>query len=466
MRVLALAMGLAASGASLLRADAVDDYLVKEQASRQIPGMAMAIVRHGRIERTSTYGSANLETGTPVTPDSVFAIASLDKAITTTGVMKAAELGQLTLDDPIGKYVDVPLPGVTLAMLLSHTSGLPDMDAVLASSYGAHTFQHYSTPELLAAIREAALLGPPGGQYSYSDAGLFLAQLATQAATGKPWFAFMQEAIFRPAGMMNVVELDPHAIIPRRVSGYTFDAADHLVRDDRTDVEYGELYNDLGMPIGDFARWLILLDGHGPLSARSVQRMWTQTMLYDGAPAREVYSFSGYGLGTGLDDVLGQRAILHTGHSGVAWVKFPALDLAVVVFTNLEHPRGSDPAGLALGVAGLLEPEVSLRALSPLKSEPQAARGLRKDYEAFLDGKPDLRRYTPHMQPAMWVNRQTFAGRLPRLGPLVSWQYLKAAPVEGEPTYLFRATHAHGEIYLRYSLDPAGHISRLVWWHL
>jgi hypothetical protein len=121
---------------------------------------------------------------------------------------------------------------------------------------------------------------------------------------------------------------------------------------------------------------------------------------------------------------------------------------------------------MALAVAGMLEPRLSLRTLVAPKAEPPAARGLRQDYELFLAGKPDLPRYTLHMQPTMWANRDTFTNRLPRLGALQSWQFLRAAPVEGEPTLLFRATHTHGEIYLRYSFDPAGKISRLVWWHL
>lgn len=464
---MALLLALARIAMPVAQADAIDDYLVQEQAARRIPGLAMAIVRHGHVERISTYGSANLETNTPVTPDSIFPIASLDKGVTSAGVLKAAELGKLTLDDPISKHVAVPFPGMTLAMLLSHTSGLPDMSELLAAQYGARTFQQYSTAELLAAVRAAELKGPSAAQYSYSDAGLFLAQLATEQATGRPWFQFMQESLFRPAGMLKVVEFDPHDIIPHRVSGYTFDEQQRLIRDDRTDVDYDTFYNDLGMTIGDFARWLILLDGHGPLSAASVQRMWTQTLLADGSPAREVYSFSGYGLGTGLDDVLGERLILHTGHSGVAWVKFPALDLGVVVFTNLEHPQGSDPAGLAIAVAGMLEPKLALRNLvAPKGGEPPAASGLRHDYELFLAGTPDLQRYTTHLQPTMWANRGTFTGRLPRLGPLVTWQFLRAAPVDGEPTLLFRATHAHGEIYLRYSLDHDGRISGLVWWHL
>ena len=466
--LLACSIALTGGAFRLARADAIDDYLSRERVTRQIPGMALAIVRHGKIERISTYGMANLETGAPVTPESIFAIASLDKAVTATGVLKAAELGKLSVDDPIAKYVDVPLPGVTIAMLLSHTSGLPDMEsALLPAHYGAHLYQHYTTAELLAAVHGAELNTPPGTQYSYSDAGPFLAQLATQSAVGKPWLQFMQEALFRPAGMQHVVNFDPHAIIPNRVSPYTFGDAQQLIRDDRTEREYGEIYNDIGMTIGDFAHWVIMLDGKGPLSAASARRICTQTMLVDGTPAREVYAFSGYGLGMGLDDVLGERVILHTGHSGVAWVKFPALDLGVVVFTNLEHPKGSDPTGMALAVAGMLEPRLSLRALvAPKGSEPPLAKGLRQDYELFLAGTPDLRRYTQHMQPTIWATRDTFGGRLPRLGALQSWQFLRAAPIEDEPTLLFRATHAHGEIYVRFSFDRDGRISRLVWWHV
>lgn len=448
------------------RADEIDDYLRREQAARQIPGLALAVVRHGRIERISSYGLANLETGTPVTEHSVFAIASLDKGITAAGVLKAVEQGKLALADPVAKYVEGIPPAITLAMVLAHTSGLADMPDLVAAQYGARTFHHYSTEELLTAVRNARPIAATGTRYYYSDAGPFLAQLATQKSTGQPWFQWMQQQLFRPAGLQNVVTLDPHAIIPNRVSPYTFDDQQQLVRDGRTEIEYGELYNDLGMSVADFARWLILLDGHGALSAASVRTLWTPGRLADGSPTREVYSFSGYGLGFGLDEVRGERVILHTGHSGVAYVKFPALQLAVAVFTNLEHPMGSDPAGLALGVAGLLEPKVSLRTLVAPAKEPAAARGLRRDYELFLAGTPDLARYAWRLQPTVWENRDSFSGRLPRLGPLVSWQFLQAAPVDGEPSLLFRATHAHGEVYVRFSLDREGHVSRLVWWHL
>lgn len=469
VRVMLLGLLFVSSLGAIARADAVDDYLQHELTTRRIPGLALAVVRHGRIDRVSTYGIANLETDTPVTPDSVFAIASLDKGITATGILIASQQGKLALADPITKYVHLPFPGVSLAMLLSHTSGLVDMDQAVAETYGTKLFQHYSTDELLAAVRTAAPSAPaaPGEQYYYSDAGLFLAQLAIEHATGRPFLDWMQDSLFRPAGMLKVVALDPHAIVPHRVSAYTFDATQRLIRDDRTDVDYGPMYNDLGMTVADFARWLIVLDGHGLLSSASVKTLWTPATLADGSLAREVYSFSGYGLGFGLDDVLGQRVILHTGHSGVAYVKFPALDLAVVVFTNLEHPMGSDPAGLALGVAGLLEPALALRTISaPRSGAPPGAYHLRRVYESFLACEPDLSDYAPQLRATMWRNRDTFHDRLPRLGSLLSWTFLRQSLVDGEQAYLFRAAHAQGEIYARFSLDSQGKISRLVWWHL
>jgi hypothetical protein len=102
----------------------------------------------------------------------------------------------------------------------------------------------------------------------------------------------------------------------------------------------------------------------------------------------------------------------------------------------------------------------------PSTGEPAAATGLRQVYERFLAGDPDLSACAPALRDTMWLNRATFAGRLPRLGKLVSWHFLRQSTVDGEPAQLYRAVHEHGEVYVRYSLDGEGRISRLVWWHL
>jgi Beta-lactamase len=262
------------------------------------------------------------------------------------------------------------------------------------------------------------------------------------------------------------------------VLAYTLDAQGSLLRDRRLDVDYGPLYSDLGMTVADFARFLGAPDAphapgtHGPLSAASVEAMSTPRQLADGTFAGELFQWSRYGLGVGLDDFLGERVVLHSGHSGVGFVRFPERKLAVAVFTNLEHRAGSDPVGLALGIAGMLAPELSLVALTAQPAGgPQAAAEaaldatLRTTYEALLAGSPALDRYAPALRGTAWNGAADLAGRRPRWGALRRFERLRDTPLDGERSLLYRAAHERATAYLRISLDAEGRISRLVWWH-
>ncbi len=454
-----LGFALAASS----RADGIDDYLRREMELRKIPGLALAVARDGQIERVSAYGFANVETDSPVTADSIFAIASLDKQITSAGVLRAAELGKLALEDPVSKWVDVPFEGVTLRHLLSHTSGLPDE---VAGSFEGRFFTDYTSDQLLATVARLVPLAPPGHRFSYSDAGLFLAQLATEKATGEPWWDFMRREIFAPAGLSTPLSMRPGALIPHRVSAYTLDGDGNLVRDRRLDQDFGPLYSDLGMTAADFARFLAAQDLARPLSEGSVARLTTPTRLADGGAAGEIFQWSRYGLGVGLDSFQGEPVTLHSGHSGVGFARFPARRLSIVVFTNLEHPTGSDPVGLALGVAGLLEPGLAVANL-PARPAPAATLAPeRATYEAFLSGHPDLSAFVPRLEVAVWEGAGGLAGRAPRLGPLTGFELASETAVDGRPTRLFRARHERGTIYWRVTRDEEGKIERLVWWHI
>jgi hypothetical protein len=286
----------------------------------------------------------------------------------------------------------------------------------------------------------------------------------------------------------------PAALIPGRVLAYTLDAKSELIRDRRLDVDYGPLYSDLGMTVADFARWLGAPDapdvtgapeGRSPLSAASVATMTTPRQLSVGTFAGELFQWSRYGLGVGLDDFLGERVVLHSGHSGVGFVRFPERKLSIAVFTNLEHPAGSDPVGLAFGIAGMLASELSLAALPTppagatrapakmAKTKTGAKSGderaldamLRAAYEALLAGAPVLDRYAPALRGIAWDGAAGLAGRLPRWKTLQRFERVRDVPLDGERTLLYRATHERATVYVRFSLDGAGQISRLVWWH-
>ncbi len=462
----AAAGGIAILGflAPAVHADAIDDYLRAEMAARRIPGLALAVVRGDRIEKLATFGFSDMENGAPVTDSSIFSIASLDKELTAAGVLKAEERGKLRLDEPVSKYLPPSLPfaGITIRQLLSHTSGLSDS---LAPIDAERSFISYTTDQLLEAIHPP--IEPPGSGFLYSDDGMFLSQYATERAVAEPWWKFMRRELFEPAGMKSVVSMNPQALIPGRVSPYNLNPDGQLIRDTRLDFDFGPLYTDLGMTIADFARWTMALDGKGPLTPQIVAALTTPSRLADGTPFAEVFSWTRYGLGIGIEDILGERVITHSGHSGVGFVKFPARGLAVVVFTNLANSAGSDAVGLALGVAGMLEERVALRGMSVARApDEKLAAGLRSDFESWAVGSPDLLHYARGLRSTVWANTADFAGRLHNLGALKSFEFLREQRLDGERAYWFRARYADASFYLRYSIDREGLISRLGWWHL
>ena len=140
---------LVSSLAAPVRADPIDDYLRSEMSRRRIPGLGLAVARDGKIVRQSFYGLANVETQTPVSERSVFAIASLDKQITASGVLRAAELGLLRLDDPISKLRRRRSPRRDAPTSAVPHAGLPDS---VAESPGGRGYTDYSTAQLLAHV--------------------------------------------------------------------------------------------------------------------------------------------------------------------------------------------------------------------------------------------------------------------------------------------------------------------------
>lgn len=125
---------LVASAAPALpaRADAIDDYLRTEMQKRSIPGLALAVVRDGSVVKMQGYGFANLEHDVPVTPDTIFELASVTKQFTATAIMRLVEEGKVGLDDPIARRLSgapETWKAITVRHLLTHTSGLPALEA-------------------------------------------------------------------------------------------------------------------------------------------------------------------------------------------------------------------------------------------------------------------------------------------------------------------------------------------------
>src|SRR5919106_1374365 len=146
----------------------VDQYVLAEMKTQQIPGVSLAVIKNGQIILAKGYGLANVEHQVPVKPETIFQSGSMGKQFTATAVMMLMEEGKLNLDDKISKYFsDVPptWEKITVRHLLTHTSGMTDYP----SDFDFR--RDYTEDQLLQRIRAVPLAFQPGEKWSYSNLG-------------------------------------------------------------------------------------------------------------------------------------------------------------------------------------------------------------------------------------------------------------------------------------------------------
>ena len=141
-----------------------------------IPGLAVGIVKDNEIVYAKGFGVQSLETRAPVTLDSVFCVQSVSKCFVATAVMQLAERGKLDLDVPLVQYLpyfqldDERCRQITVRQILSHTSGMPDMeeseyvDLMWRPEQDAGAAERY-----VRNLRNRKLIANPGERFSYSN---------------------------------------------------------------------------------------------------------------------------------------------------------------------------------------------------------------------------------------------------------------------------------------------------------
>lgn len=203
------AAGAASPTASLPGvADAITvaDLWIREQiAYHGVPGVAIAVVHEGEILWTEGYGSSDLATGAPLTPQTRFRLGSVSKLFTATAVLILRDEGRLRLEDPVDKYlpwftVTNPFagrPAITIEQLLTHTSGLPR-----EAPFPYWTTHDFPDREALrASLGGISLLARPGEVYRYSNLGVSLLGEIVAAVSGESWAAFVDRRVLSPLGM-------------------------------------------------------------------------------------------------------------------------------------------------------------------------------------------------------------------------------------------------------------------------
>lgn len=196
-------------------------------AGSPMPALSLALADGGGVIWSRAFGKADLEFDIAATPEHLFRLGSVSKAVTATVAARLATRGLIDLDAPIAYWLpDLPAHhrATTMRQLLTHRGGvrhyLPkDMDSKAPG--GRITKRAYtSREEILALFIDDPLVGPIGGEVSYSSFGYTLASFVMQAAGGTDFVRLVMDEIALPFGLPSLAADEVLEVVPLRARGY------------------------------------------------------------------------------------------------------------------------------------------------------------------------------------------------------------------------------------------------------
>ena len=325
-----------ASGQSL--EDRVDDLFAAWDRPDS-PGAVIVISRGDSVFYARGYGAAQLDYGVPITPRTVFMVASVSKQFTAYSIALLALQGKVDLDAPVRRYVpelhEYAMP-ITVRQLIHHTSGLRDEFGLLAMA-GYRMDDVITKDDILRLIyRQRKLNFEPGSEYLYSNSGYTLLAEITERVTGQSFNEWTRATVFEPLGMHDSHFRDDHStVIADLAQGYVTSGDDYKMQL----VNYASVgASGLYTTALDLALWLQHL-GDAAAEGRKIRSLvHTRGILANGDTLD-------YAFGLAHGQFRGTRRIGHSGsHRGfLTWAgRFPDHDLGIVILSNLEEFNPSD----------------------------------------------------------------------------------------------------------------------------
>lgn len=190
------------------------DSLLTAEFRADEPGGALLVMKSDSIIYTKCVGLADLKTWEEITPNTLFNLGSISKTFVANGILILQAEGKLSLSDPMSRYFlefknREIADAVTIAHLLTHTSGLPDNRPVSENPEFFITAKDY---ENFAPVMQAEkFVFAPGERYEYSNPAFNGLALIIEKVSGQKWQQFIAERIFAPAGMISSTITDgPH----------------------------------------------------------------------------------------------------------------------------------------------------------------------------------------------------------------------------------------------------------------
>ena len=325
-----------------------DEFVQSAMKSWGVPGLAIAIVKDGKVVLAKGYGLRNVQANSPVTADTIFAIGSSTKAFTTMAMGILVEEGKLAWDEPVTKYLpkfalkdEVAGKRMTPRDLVTHRSGLPRHDLVW---YNAKL----SRPELVARLPYLEPNEDFREKFQYQNLMFLTAGHLSAEVAGTSWEEVIRTRILDPIGMKN----SNFAVSESQKGRRLRDALHAQGQDSRSTFRFRVIdtmgpAGSINSSVNDMAKWLQLnlgggaIDGKRIVAARQVQDMHRPQMVIQTFPGLsddpEIQQPS-YGLGWFIESYRGKKRVHHGGNIDGFSAQVSLLPddgIGVVVLTNL-----------------------------------------------------------------------------------------------------------------------------------
>ena len=338
------------------QADSIDVFVQTQMQKRKIPGLQLAIVRHGKIIKTGNYGLANLQDSIHVSNKTVFTINSITKAFVGVAILQLVEAGKVKLNAPVSEYV-TGLPEtwkqVIVQQLLSHISGLPDIvdeeESIMITD---------NPEEAWKKVLHTPNDFKPGEKFSYNQTNYLLLGRIIDTLSGMSFQEFITKEQLVKVGMPKTIQ-----------SG--FGATKDIVPDAACSYQYqkGKLQNmffsfpsflqtaaGMSSTAKEMADWIIALQNLKLLKQpSSLTALWTPAILNNGETGGFSSLLNGYAAGWPVVTRTNHPALAPVGGGRSAVFVYPNDDLSIIILTNLS---GGMPDTFIDELAGLFIPDM------------------------------------------------------------------------------------------------------------
>ncbi len=341
--LLAMQAGAQGSGRSSFIRDSLDVYVNRALTQWRVPGLAICIVKDGRVVLMKGYGTRELGLQERIDENTLFMLGEITEAFTATAFTKLEANKTLSLNDKITRYLpgfklDNKASDATINDLLTHRAGFK-------TNQGNFTFYNtsLSTQQVIEKVGHIKPAHPLRSAFGYTNYAYSIAAEAIPKVTGRPWYIYLKESLLMPLGMDKTVLLSQELpLVLNRTVPHT------IVEGRLTPIPYPELDNlaaglSISSTMADMSKWMMALLNNGKVGSRQIipeaSIKNTQHESSGNQPSASTQDNERFGLGWFLQDYAGRNLVMRNGRvsgysSSITLV--PQENLGILILTNTD----------------------------------------------------------------------------------------------------------------------------------